>query len=67
MPFAVEDATPVTVGAVVSRIGVVVSTTKAALARSEPAAPGEAKVNVAAFKALSLIVPEFRTNAAVLM
>ena len=51
-PSAVEEVTPLTVGAVVSM------TMFFALPRL-PAAPGEASVSVALFVAVSLIVPPF--------
>jgi hypothetical protein len=52
-PLPVLDVTLETVGAVVS-------ITSAALAPSEPAAPGATSVKVAAFPPLSLIVPPLR-------
>src|SRR5258707_93283 len=57
-PFAKPDVTFVTVGAVVS-------ITIALFAPSEPAAPGDANVNVALFVAASVIVPPFRANEVV--
>ena len=55
-PSAVEEVTPVIVGAVVS-------ITKALLSAKEPEAPGDAKVRVALFPAASLMVPLFNVSA----
>ena len=55
-PSAVEEVTPVMVGAVVS-------ITRALLSAKEPEAPGDAKVSVALFPAASLIVPLFNVSA----
>ena len=55
-PSAVEEVTPVIVGAVVS-------ITRALLSAKEPEAPGDAKVRVALFPAASLIVPLFNVSA----
>ena len=52
----VDDETPVTVGAVVS-------ITSALLLAREPAAPGVGSVSVAAFVAVSVIVPAFKASA----
>ena len=53
-----EEVTPLTVGAVVSM------TMFLALPRL-PAAPGEARVSVASFVAVSLIVPPFSVSESV--
>jgi hypothetical protein len=58
LPFAVDELTPDTVGAVVSM-------TIALFAPSELAAPGDANVNVAALVAASMIVPPFNARAVV--
>ena len=48
-------------------VGGVVSTMRALFAPSEPAAPGLTSVRVAAFVAVSLIVPPFSVRAEVLL